>query len=335
VEKGYVPVFPWSAWQKGICMLRLRKPRPISERNAEGEIERVYHEITQTLRVSGINLNFRTWAGYNAVFPALWDAVRPNVETRAFEDAADHIRAEAVHIAEHLGHVNASQSVRSGESQAYQIQAVLMLYHYINPKLLVLTAAVRLALAGEHLGRKDSVSLNLELIERGVPATMYPMEMVEEKPADTHVRALFTDIKRTLALPSINSDYRTLALWPEYLGAAWEQLKPIITHARYRQATTELRETARSLAKMLPQPIPFSRERIEELGEDADALTHTTEQFEQLLPALILNIALCAREWRTPEVLTRSPFPAHSRSLPLNQEVHDELARVSSAAAHL
>jgi hypothetical protein len=35
-------------------MLGRSKPKQVSEREAEGEIERVYHEIKQTLRVSGI-----------------------------------------------------------------------------------------------------------------------------------------------------------------------------------------------------------------------------------------------------------------------------------------
>ena len=58
-------------------MLGLSKPKQVSEREAEGEIERVYHEIKQTLRVSGINLNFRTWADYEKFLPLMWDSMRP------------------------------------------------------------------------------------------------------------------------------------------------------------------------------------------------------------------------------------------------------------------
>jgi hypothetical protein len=95
-----------------------------------------------------------------------------------------------------------------------------MLYHYINPKLLLFTSSIKLALDGEPIGQK-SVDSHLELITRGAPAKMYPMEMVAEKPQDKRLRDLFDDIKQTLSLSSINSDYRTLALWPDYLAAAW------------------------------------------------------------------------------------------------------------------
>lgn len=84
-------------------MFGLGKPKQVAEYEAEGETERVYHEIKQTLRVTGINLNFRTWAGYEKFFPAMWDAMRPVVETRDFQDAADRVRAEAVRAACDLG----------------------------------------------------------------------------------------------------------------------------------------------------------------------------------------------------------------------------------------
>ena len=70
-------------------MFGLGKPKPVAEHEAEGEVERVYHEIKQSLRVTGVNLNFRAWAAYKRFLPAMWDAVRPVAETCAFESGAD------------------------------------------------------------------------------------------------------------------------------------------------------------------------------------------------------------------------------------------------------
>lgn len=120
-------------------MLGFGQPKQVAEHEAEGEIDRVYHEIKQTLRVTGVNLNFRIWASYERFFPVMWDAVRPNVETRAFENAADPLRTEAVRRATTLGSLEAAGRVRLGQSQIYQLRAALHLYHYINPKLLLLT----------------------------------------------------------------------------------------------------------------------------------------------------------------------------------------------------
>lgn len=288
-------------------MFELGKPKPVTERAAEGESERIYHEIRQTLRITGVNLNFRTWAGYENFFPAMWEALRPNVETRAFENAADEVRAAAVREAVALGKLDAAARAQLGESQAYQVRAALALYHYINPKLLVFTAAVKLALDGEQTGQ---AGIDAELIERGVPTKMYAMEMIEEEPDDERLRTVFEDIKQTLSLSSINSDYRTLALWPDYLIAAWDDLKPITQQDEYRQASDRLRETARRYAQALPYAVPLSREQVEALGDDADEVARTTEKFERLLPSLILNIALFSLDWQSADALVQSPFPA-------------------------
>lgn len=289
------------------------KRHAVAEHEADGEIERVYHEIRQTLRVTGVTMNFRTLAAYGPLLPALWDAVRPNLETRAFEDAADRVRAEAVGMALGLGRLDAVAGLGLGDSQHRQIQMVLDLYHYVNPKLLVLTALARPGLDGEAVEPLRGRAPAVELIERGVPGTMYPLEMVDERPADPEVRALFDDIQGTLALPAINSDYRTLALWPGYLAAVWSRLKPIVAREEYRQVAQRLGETARGLARELPHPVPLTRERAVALGVDADAVDERLASFERLVPALIVNIALFALDWKPAATLARSPFPVDRR----------------------
>jgi len=78
---------------------------------------------------------------------------------------------------------------------------------------------------------------------------MAAMEMVSETPDDKSLRDLFDDIKKTLSLRSVNSDYRTLALWPDYLADAWGRLKPVTGRDEYTAAADRLRETARTLAR--------------------------------------------------------------------------------------
>lgn len=292
-------------------MLGLGKSKPVAEHEASGEIERVYHEIKPTLRVSGVNLNFRTWAKHEKFLPLMWDAVRPNAETRTFEQSADRVRAEAAEAAQALGPLGVIADVSLGESQSFQIRAALDLYHYVNPKLLVLTSAVRLCLEGERIGGEDRAAD--ERIVPGVPAKMYPMEMESDEPDDARLQQLYHDIQETLSLPSVNSDYRTLALWPDYAVAMWRHLKPVVQTDEYRRLTDQLRNTSRSLARQLPRPLPLSRQAVQDAGEDVDAVIDVTERFEQLLPGLIVNVALCELDWRAAEQLADSPFPAATR----------------------
>lgn len=288
---------------------------PVAEHEAQGETEQVYHQIRQSLRVTGVNLVFRKWAGYKGLLPVLWQAVRPNVETMAFEQAADQLRIEAARSVGALGPLGASAQVTLGESQAYQVRSALDLYHYINPKLLLLVALVRRGLEGESSSHPVPSESTVEWIERGFPARMYAMEMEDAQPDDERLQNIFADIQQTLSLESVNSDYRTLALWPDYLAAVWTNLKPIVQHPTYGSAADLLRELARTLAAGLPLPVPLGRERIEEAGADFDAAVKSAESFEQLLPGLILNVALCLQDWRSGDDLAGSPFPATKRAV--------------------
>lgn len=295
-------------------MLGFGKTTIVDEYEADGPIDDVYHEIRQTLRVSGINLIFRVWASYDRALPTIWNAVRPLVEMRTFEAAADDLRVAAVQAATRLGAADARSAVRIGKSQAYQIQQALQLYHYINPKLLLLVTALNGALSKNTTEQSSTQTPpTSELIERGEPAHMYAMEMVAEDPDDPTLQELFDDIKHTLSLSSINSDYRTLALWPTYVTKAWARLKQTIGGDEYQRAAALLQDQARRLAASLPYSIPLSREKFESLVQDAEEVANKTDTFERILPPLILNIARLGLDWQSPDRLAASPFPARPR----------------------
>ncbi len=288
-------------------MFGLGQPKTVAEHEAEGELGRIYHEIRQVLRVNGVNLIFRRLATYRS-FPSMWEAIRPVVETVSFFEAADRVRALSVREADGLGRLDVLDQAGLGESQAFQARGSQVLYHDINPRLLVLVSAAILALEGETIGA--SAPGSGKRVARGVPGTMFPMEMVPEDTDEEPIRSLFDDIKSTLDLPSVNSDYRTLALWPNYLAAIWERLKPIVKQEAYTQAADRLREAARKEARGLPARLDLTRDRIESAGDDPDKVLETLRTFEQLLPPLINNVSLIELDWHDPESLAKPPFPA-------------------------
>jgi hypothetical protein len=280
----------------------------VDEHGARGDTARVYHEIRQTLRVSGVNLNFRTWAAFSYFFPAMWAAMQPVAGSRAFESASDDLRARAADLVLTLPALRTGTAV--GESQRFQIEGALALYHYINPKLLLFTVLVRRGLHGERTASGQHGAIDLAArVPLGPPPSMAAMEMVDEKPGDKRLRRLFTDIKKTLQLSSVNSDYRTLALWPDYLEPSWAALKPVVQTEAYREAAVVLGDDARNAADRFPTPPGLDIRRLAARGEDTRALVDVTDRFERLLPGLILNIALFARDWWRDDRLRSSPFP--------------------------
>ncbi|HWK10787.1 MAG TPA: halocarboxylic acid dehydrogenase DehI family protein [Vicinamibacterales bacterium] len=284
-----------------------RPPTPVEEQAATGETGRIYHDIRQTLRVSGVNLNFRTWAGFDRFFPLMWQAMRDVAGSGRFEAAGDEVRAEAARLASGLSAVGVTNGQILGESQRLQIKGALELYHYINPKLLVFTSTVARALERE--GPRAAVRIPGVRLPRGAPPHMFPMEMVDEHPNDARIRRLFDDIKQTMQLRSVNSDYRTLAMWPDYLERAWSKLKPIVASETYTQASATISSIAKAHAWELLDHIDLDRAALARSGEDVDAVIETTARFERLLPPLILNIAVIGLDWWSTDDLARSPFP--------------------------
>jgi hypothetical protein len=293
-----------------------RNHHPIRENEADGEVERIYHDFRQTLRIYGVPFAMQAWAAWEHFLPAMWDAIRPNAETQAFEDAADRLRLTALHGAVRLGKPGAVPRVTPGESEAFQIRGALDLYYYGHPKLLVLTSAVRLALEGTRCGAFTTnmpAAAEPEKIERGIPPAMFPMEMEEEYPPDQALRALFADIAGTLGSEFVSDDYRTLALWPDYLNAAWAALKPIMQRSEYEAEARALLDLARRVAAALPFPVPFDRHAIEDSGEDVNEIVAATQRFEPLLARLLLNISVLQLDWKELHFLEVSPFPAKLR----------------------
>jgi hypothetical protein len=138
---------------------------------------------------------------------------------------------------------------------------------------------------------------------------MFPMEMTDEIPDDATLRKTFRDIQRTLGLPGINSDYRTLALWPEYLTAVWHRLKPVVNQPRYLEAALALREAAQHVARHVLPRLALSHKHMDILGRERTNFLETTSLFTQLLPPLIVNILLMSLDWRSSQELEVSPFP--------------------------
>jgi pimeloyl-ACP methyl ester carboxylesterase len=275
--------------------LGARSGGPIPEYRATGKVAQVYHEIRQSLRVPGVNLLFRRWASNEKFIVEAWKQLRQNVETRVFDQAADQLRNSAQESVKNLYPPTSWDPAQFGQSRAVQIQAALELYSYINPKLLLITSAVRHALEGE-LPTLSPGQGSLEKTQRGVPETMFPLEMEEEKPGDDQLRKLFRDIQKTLSLPHLNSDYRTLGLWPDFLKLAWDRLKPLVKTPEFLEASSTLQQQAARAAGQLPFRMSLSAGRLRELGEDPAALLEITRSFERLLPGLILQIAILRQD---------------------------------------
>jgi len=118
--------------------------------------------------------------------------------------------------------------------------------------------------------------------------------LIEAHHADAPTRAVYDDIKATLGLPFVNTDYRGLARWPSYFALAWSDLKPVVAADAYEQAVAGLHQSFVDVAKSMPNPSGLSSAAVREAAaNDAplEEIVTVCRLFQWLLPGLITNVA--------------------------------------------
>ncbi len=80
--------------------------------------------------------------------------------------------------------------------------------------------------------------------------------------ADVPTQEIYGDIKATLGLPFVNTDYRALARWPSYFAMAWNDLHPLVRSENYENALGRVHAAAVELISELPNPSNLSPEKF-------------------------------------------------------------------------
>lgn len=272
--------------------------RPVAEHWVDAGLAPVYRDLKATLGVPWVGVITQAVAHYRPFFVEAWRQFQPSARSHYFESRCDAIRLTA------WEQVGAAFDVepRSGslrrlgysEYELAQIRATLDVFDYGNPKYLVLATAIQQSLChGRRLGggpardRRD-----------GMPrAPIYQIDpipvMVEEHHALGGLKAVYEDIKTTLRLPFVNSDYKAMGRWPSYLALAWGDLKPSIDSDSYTRIRETIHEQALAAAEGLPHAYLVDRARAIAVGlseEQADELMQVISLFQWLLSGLILNV---------------------------------------------
>jgi hypothetical protein len=78
---------------------------------------------------------------------------------------------------------------------------------------------------------------------------------MEPHHADEPTQAIYEDIKTTLQLPFVNTDYRAFARWPSYFALAWKDLRDKVGTSLHEDITRACHDrAARLAAEELPNP---------------------------------------------------------------------------------
>ena len=119
--------------------------------------------------------------------------------------------------------------------------------------------------------------------------------LIELHHADPTTAALFADIRKTLGLPFVNTDYRAFARWPSYFNPAWTDLRSIILREEYEHAVRCVHEAAVLLVDSLPNMSKITPQQLIGCATQDGQLSETlsvVRLFQWLLPGLAVNVAV-------------------------------------------
>ncbi|MCI0349476.1 MAG: halocarboxylic acid dehydrogenase DehI family protein [Acidobacteriales bacterium] len=272
--------------------LKKGKPVLVREDEAGASVRPVFDEIKESLGVPHVNVLYQAYAAHPQFLELHWKAVKPIVETQEFFKLAERLHAEAytrVHnyfaipdLCERMTDLSFSAGARN------ELTYVVDLFNYNNPLLLLLVAAQMQAFDSA-IGRHDQPHPATH------PVAMQKPVLVEEEKAPSPTKKIFEDIKRTLGVPLLNTDYRAMARWPDFLRDYWALLKGIVQSPLYKEHCQAIRASALVLANELPQPFELTVAQLQDAGvsdDDVESAVRLTELFVKILSGLVLNLAV-------------------------------------------
>jgi hypothetical protein len=272
---------------------------PVAEVRADARLRAVYDETKATLRVPWMGVVTMALAHRPRFYDALWRALRPTLASVAFESACASLREHVAGQASSLGARPLRAALaRSGyaDGELAEIDTVVEVFSRGNLPYLLLITAVRMVLEGRTLEAAGDPGA---LRPAPARAAFGPSRLVLMEPhhADPPTAAIYDDLRATLGLPFVNTDYRALARWPSYFAAAWADLRGIVLGPAWEPAVQSIHDRTVALAQRLPMAQTLSPQQLRTaaaLDAGGDGVLDVVRLFQWLLPGLVANVA-CLR----------------------------------------
>ena len=281
--------------------LERRPPVPIPpihpepEYRVAGQRAQWYADMKNVFQVPWMGVVTMAFSHYPNFFNTFWDGLRPLAKSKPFVEACREIRAQTERRTRDLEPdliVRRLATIGYAPRETDQIRATIEVFSHGNfPYLLAATAARRL-LEGHQPGEAEEAQ---QFEGRHAPSLDVPFVLMEMHHADQDTRAVYDDIKQTLQLPFVNTDYRALARWPSYFSLAWRDLKTVVGTPDHTAICADVHATADKLmGEVLPNPGKLSVDTLRDAAKrdgNADEILQVVRLFQWLLPGLVTNVA--------------------------------------------
>ena len=222
---------------------------------------------------------------------AVWPQLAPSVDTAGFLGSALYMADMALGAVEEVYDepTLSRESLLAGglsEADLDRVIAVLDVFHWLQPQLLLLLAA----LAEAH----DAPSVG----GQGRPEPREPSER-EQAHIDTRVdlasphAGLLPEVPVELQLDAPPDLYRAIAVWPGYLDAVWDELQHLVAYPLFRQRGRALYFYARSSSRFLAVPLQADDAALGEAGMRPDDIARARVIVDRELSAVSTMMMHC------------------------------------------
>ena len=277
--------------------------RPVPEYLADPALRAIYDDTKATLQVPWMGVVTMAFAHYPTFYAALWEGVRELAGSQEFVASCLALRREAeaavleIGVADLAGPLSA---VDYGPREIDEIRDLIEVFSHGNMPYLLIATLARLLLEGEPLSLEKSVH---PFVGGHGPATVSRLTLMEVHHGDAPTVAVYADIRATLGLPFVNTDYRALARWPSYFQRAWAGIRPNVGTVQYERAVTRTHVRAVEEIRGLPNPGRLTPEDLQSSAlRDAplEEVRDVVRLFQWLLPGLIVNVAFLRAQLALP-----------------------------------
>jgi hypothetical protein len=281
-----------------VSITLVREPDAVDERVRES-----YRDIKASLRVPVVSSLFQAYAAVPRFLDYTWRRLRPNVLAKPFVEQSralgEQAQRETATWPLH-DHLEALRGRNVSEGDIVRVREAAAMHVDIDPKLLIIAHAVRLAMGGARIGgggvgahQFDADEDRLARDYRGLNVAI-----IEERDAPLRVRTVYEEIKAQSGAPFVSGEYRAMGAFPEWLEVWWADMKTAMHTSRFEIACRELEDAAVQAARRLPYALNLRDDaltRVEVSADERARITRANDAFCRMLPSIVLGTALAYR----------------------------------------
>ncbi|MCK9486087.1 MAG: hypothetical protein M0R73_05205 [Dehalococcoidia bacterium] len=224
-------------------------------------------------------------AGAEGYLDVVWPRIASSVDTAGFLGSALYMTDMALDAAEQVYEPvltrEALLAAGSSEADLAALADVVDVFHYVQPQVLLLLAALAEALRREEVGGHGKPDPR-PLTEREQRHLATSIPRVEED------AGLLPEVAVVLGTVSAPDLYRAVAAWPAYLAVAWEELQHLAAYPDFRRRGRGLYYYARSGARFLAEPLRANPDALREAGLTDESVEAARSALDASLPALAM-----------------------------------------------